>query len=74
MTATGIQQFMDNAPWAFPLVVVLGLWSITWSAIGLWVAARNGHKAWFVVFLLVHTLGVLEMLYLWSQRRTNGRG
>ncbi len=64
---------MTNAPWAFPLIVVLAIWSIAWQIVGLWTAARNGHKAWFAVFLLVRTLGILEMLYLSSQRRSRGR-
>ena len=69
MTATDMQQFFTNAPWALPVIAILGLWSLVWSIIGLWTAARNGHKAWFAVFLFVHTLGILEMLYLSSQRR-----
>lgn len=70
MTETEIQQFFSSAPWALPVVAFLALWSIAWTLIGLWSAARNGHKAWFVVFFFVHTLGILEMLYLSTQRRS----
>jgi hypothetical protein len=69
MTSIEIQQFMDNAPWALPLIAVLGLWSLVWSIVGLWTAARNGHKIWFGVFLFIHTLGILEIIYLSTNRR-----
>jgi len=43
---------------------ILALWSLVWSAMALWHSARRGHNIWFVVFLLVHTLGILEFIYL----------
>ena len=45
------------------------LWSLVWSIVGLWTAARNGHKIWFGVFLFIHTLGILEIIYLSTNRR-----
>jgi hypothetical protein len=70
MIATDMQHFFTDVPWALPVIAIVGLWSLVWSIIGLWTAARNGHKAWFAVFFFVHTLGILEMLYLSSQRRS----
>jgi hypothetical protein len=32
--------------------------------VALWKSARNGHKGWFIVLLLVNGLGVLELIYL----------
>lgn len=69
MTESEIQEFFASAPWAIPLIAVLALWSLVWSILGLWTAARNGHKVWFGVFIFVHTLGVLEMIYLATHRR-----
>lgn len=43
---------------------ILALWSLVWSAIALWHSARREDKVWFVVFLLVHTMGILEFIYL----------
>lgn len=73
MTANDLNQFFTNAPWAIAVLAAAALWSITWQLVGMWVAARNGHKAWFVVFVFVHTLGILEILYLSSQRRASKR-
>jgi uncharacterized membrane protein YagU involved in acid resistance len=39
-------------------------WSFLWKGIALWKAARNGSKVWYVVLLLINTLGILEILYI----------
>lgn len=46
------------------LVVLAAVWTIPWKGAALWRAARNGHKAWFVALLLVNTLAILEILYI----------
>jgi len=33
---------------------------------GLWRAARNNHKWWFLAILLLNTLGILEMIYVFG--------
>jgi len=48
------------------IVVVLAIWSTVWKALALWRAARVGSKGWFVVFLLINTLGILEIIYIYS--------
>ncbi|MBS3903142.1 MAG: methionine--tRNA ligase subunit beta [Anaplasmataceae bacterium] len=44
-----------------PIVIV---WSIFWKGWALWRAARNGQKYWFGAVLVVNTLGILEILYI----------
>lgn len=44
---------------------VLLLWSLIWKGIALWRAARNGDSVWFMVFLVLNTAGILEILYLY---------
>ncbi|MBU3978546.1 hypothetical protein KJ980_03770 [Patescibacteria group bacterium] len=39
-------------------------WSIMWTGIVLWRSARLHQRNWFVVFLIVHTSGILELIYL----------
>jgi len=46
------------------LLAVVAVWSLIWMGIAMWKSARKNHIIWFVVFLLVHTLGVLEILYI----------
>jgi len=35
-----------------------------WKGWALWVAARQNSKPWFVVLLIINTLGILEILYI----------
>jgi len=46
------------------LLVLILVWSLAWKGIALWKAARKGHLVWFVVLLLVNTVGILEILYV----------
>ena len=46
------------------LLLVVLVWSIAWKGLALWKAARTGSKPWFIVFLIVNTLGILEILYI----------
>ena len=44
---------------------LLIVWSVVWKGLALWRAARKGEKGWFVALLIVNTLGILEILYLY---------
>lgn len=46
------------------LLIVVMVWSLIWKGMALWKSARNGQKVWYVVLLLVNTIGILEILYL----------
>jgi len=48
------------------LVLIVILWTLLWKGSALWVAAKNHHKAWFIVLLVFNTLGVLEIIYLFA--------
>lgn len=39
-------------------------WSLVWKGLALWRAAERKESAWFVVLLVVNTLGFLELVYL----------
>lgn len=47
-----------------PIFYVIIIWSIIWKGVALWHAARNKQLAWFVVLLIVNTIGLLEIIYL----------
>lgn len=47
------------------LLILLALaWVLPWKGIALWRAARNDQKSWFWFVLVVNTLGLLEILYI----------
>ncbi|MBI2594737.1 MAG: hypothetical protein HYW38_00535 [Candidatus Colwellbacteria bacterium] len=45
--------------------VVLIIWSVYWKGMALWKAARKGDRNWFIVLLVVNTIGILEILYIY---------
>ena len=40
------------------------IWVVIWKGIALWKSARKGQSYWFVALLIINTLGLLEILYI----------
>jgi len=55
-----VMPFVKVAPWVLAVLIV---WMLVWKGLALWKAARLSSKGWFVVLLLVNTLGILEIIY-----------
>lgn len=53
------------------LLVVLVAWSLMWKGLALWRAARREEKTWFVLLLIVNTLGILEIIYYFLIAKTD---
>ncbi len=45
-------------------LLVLLFWSLFWKGFALWHAAKRDEKWWFIAFLLLNTVGILEIVYL----------
>jgi len=56
--------FINMLIWAAPIIVVLALWTLFWKGLALWHSARRGEQWWFFALLVVNTLGILEIIYL----------
>ena len=57
-------QFQNG--WMVLSVVLLAAWTLPWKGVAMWKAARRGEVVWFIVFFLVNTLGLLEIVYLFG--------
>lgn len=53
--------------------MVLTLWSLFWKGLALWRAGRNNQKYWFIAILVLNTVGILEMIYLFWIGKTKGQ-
>ena len=53
-------------PWVIALIVI---WAIVWKGLALWKAARLSSKTWFTIILLVNTVGILEIIYIFFVAR-----
>lgn len=47
-------------------VFIILLWTIPWKGYALWLAARNDQPWWFVILLVVNTLAILEIVYIFA--------
>jgi len=64
---TEIEQITNIIPFKMIFFFVLiWIWIIIWKGIALWKAAREGSKTWFIVLLIVNTLGILEIIYIFA--------
>lgn len=45
------------------LFILLMIWSLIWKGLALWKAARRGDSVWYVLLLILNTVGILEILY-----------
>ncbi len=70
----GLTPFVGMASFAV-LIIALTIWSMVWKGWAMWVAARQKEKFWFILFLLINTAGILEMIYIFfiakAHRREN---
>ena len=46
------------------LLAIVVAWSLFWKGLALWKSARRGSQGWFVALLIINTLGIFEILYI----------
>ena len=46
------------------IFLLLAAWSLVWKGFALWKAAKNAHRNWFIVMLVLNTFGILEIVYI----------
>jgi len=51
-------------PWFYLILICILVWTLPWKGVALWKAAKNKSKAWFVVLLILNTLAILDILYI----------
>jgi hypothetical protein len=52
-----IQQYTTQFVWIL-------IWTLPWKAVALWKAAQRKDLGWYIALLLINTLGILEILYI----------
>ncbi|MFZ1020180.1 MAG: DUF5652 family protein [Minisyncoccia bacterium] len=58
-------NFFNNPSFSL-LVLILAIWTIPWKGYALWLSAKRNQKIWFVVLLIVNTIGILEIFYIFK--------
>ena len=63
MNLLGLGSFPPVLAWG--IFGLLLIWSIYWKGMALWKSAHKNDTIWFVVMLIVNTVGILEILYIY---------
>jgi hypothetical protein len=61
-----MESFFTSSPLGILALVLLLAWSFAWKGVALWKSARNGQKVWFIVMLILNTVGILEIIYIFA--------
>jgi hypothetical protein len=56
-----------------PFLTLVTLWTLPWKGWALWLAARRKEKVWFIVLLVVNTLAILEIIYIFAIAKRSDR-
>lgn len=51
------------------LMLLLIVWTLCWKCYSSWLAAKNGDKTWFVALVILNTLGILDMIYVFGIKK-----
>jgi phosphoglycerol transferase MdoB-like AlkP superfamily enzyme len=62
MSIESFNLWRQNLPLGVILLAVI--WSLAWKGVALWKSGRKNQLVWFIVLLVVNTLGILEILYI----------
>jgi len=54
-------QFLEQNAW---VLILIALWVLPWKGVALWRASKNNHKKWFIALLILNTLAILEIIYI----------
>ena len=57
-----------NTFWGEGILTLVGwflvAWSLIWKGLALWVAVRRRQRGWFIALLILNTIGILEIIYI----------
>ena len=46
------------------LLLPILIWSLFWKGCALWIASKENKKGWFFAILVLNTVGILEIIYI----------
>lgn len=58
-----MEQFFADNEWFW---LLLAAWVLPWKGWALWRAARLNDRGWFIALLVIQTLAVLDIVYIFA--------
>ncbi len=62
-------MIIELPTWFWTIISIVILWELIWKGFALWYSARNKHTVWFILILILNTLGILPIIYLLTHKR-----
>ncbi len=56
------------------LFLAIAVWSLAWKGFALWKSSKKSHLIWFIVLLIVNSIGILEILYIFVFSKMSLKG
>ena len=53
-----------NSPKFTIILLLFTIWDLIWRGIALWKSSKNDSKYWFIALLVINTLGILPIIYI----------
>ena len=50
------------------ILILLIIWEVYWKGHDLWIAARKEDKNFFIAILIINSLGILPIYYLYKNK------
>jgi len=62
---TDLLTFYQTDPLLGAFIIALVIWTLVWKGWALWISAQEQNKKWFIALLLLNTVGILPILYIY---------
>ena len=56
-----MEAFLEQNFW---ILILITLWTLPWKGYALWTASKRGEMKWFIALLVLNTLALLEIFYI----------
>ena len=63
MTDAQILGLLNN-PKTATILIILAIWDLAWKGVSLWKASKNNSMPWFIALLVLNTIGILPIIYV----------
>ncbi len=59
-------NFSGIAPTTVLIIfTVVFIWDLVWKGLGMWMASKKNSPTWFIVMLVINSIGILPILYIY---------
>ncbi len=59
---------------AVAILAIISIWALVWKGLALWKSSQKKSIPWFIVLLVINTIGILEILYIFIFSKISFKG